>query len=241
MRKHFVIALSLLLLIPLSLKAQDVILKTDGSTVLAKVVSITANEVEYYLWTAQSGPLYVIKQADIRQINYQNGQKDVFPASAPQVTTAEIKRLEGRPLLNAAYGRVFLLGESAQHDQLVALMGSKRADELSHLQFVAGFSGFMTYGMGCVFVGGGLLLTGLSFNKYYVDQKGTFLTLGLISLALGAIDIPLSIKAYERAEDKMYNIVSEYNKEVRKEQKKTPPPTLSFSGTRNGLGLVYRF
>lgn len=65
--------------------AQDVLVKKDGSTILAKVLKITETEVEYKDFNNQDGPTRVISIVNLQAINYQNGQKESFsvPSSTP--------------------------------------------------------------------------------------------------------------------------------------------------------------
>lgn len=79
------ILLFLLLLSATSAFAQDVIVKKDGSTILSKVLKITANEVEYKKYSNQNGPTYTIAKAEVQAINYENGEKETF-GSEPQNT-----------------------------------------------------------------------------------------------------------------------------------------------------------
>lgn len=75
--------------------AQDVLVKKDGSTILAKVLKITETEVEYKDFNNQDGPTRVISIANLQAINYQNGQKETFseqttnPAQKPDIVTNE--------------------------------------------------------------------------------------------------------------------------------------------------------
>ncbi len=75
--------------------AQDVLVKKDGSTILAKVLRITETEVEYKDFNNQDGPTRVISISNLQAINYQNGQKETFseqtanPAQKPDIVTNE--------------------------------------------------------------------------------------------------------------------------------------------------------
>lgn len=62
----------------LGVRAQDVIVKHDGCTILAKVVKVASKEIEYKKYSNQEGPTYVILLSDVKAINYENGEKDVF-------------------------------------------------------------------------------------------------------------------------------------------------------------------
>ena len=57
--------------------AQDVILKTNGDEVQAKVQEIGNNEVKYKKADG-SGPVYAIPKSEVFMITYENGSKDVF-------------------------------------------------------------------------------------------------------------------------------------------------------------------
>ena len=63
---------------PLCIFAQDVIVKKDGSTILAKVNKVGTKEIEYKKWNNLNGPIYTIPVVDLLSINYQNGEKDTF-------------------------------------------------------------------------------------------------------------------------------------------------------------------
>lgn len=65
-----------------SVYAQDVIVLKDGSSVLSKVLEVNASEVKYKKWANQDGPTYTSNKAEILSINYQNGEKDNFSATA---------------------------------------------------------------------------------------------------------------------------------------------------------------
>ena len=58
--------------------AQDVIVKTDGSTVLCRVVEINGTDVIYLKWSDLNGPRYVMDRSMINNINYQDGRQDKF-------------------------------------------------------------------------------------------------------------------------------------------------------------------
>lgn len=61
-----------------TVSAQDVIVKRDGSTILAKILKVGTSEVDYKKWSNQDGPSYAIAKSDLLSINYENGEKDDF-------------------------------------------------------------------------------------------------------------------------------------------------------------------
>lgn len=62
--------------------AQDVIVKTDQSTVLSKVLEITSTEIKYKKWNNIEGPTYSIDRSEVLNINYENGEVENFSNTA---------------------------------------------------------------------------------------------------------------------------------------------------------------
>jgi hypothetical protein len=65
----------LLLLCSVVANAQDVIVKKDGSTVVCRVVEVTATEITYKKWSDLNGSNYVMDKSLASAINYENGKK----------------------------------------------------------------------------------------------------------------------------------------------------------------------
>lgn len=71
--------------------AQDRIVRTDDTTIEAKVLEITPDAVRYKRFSNPDGPTYVLPVGDIRYIQYVNGEREQFapvqpapePAAAP--------------------------------------------------------------------------------------------------------------------------------------------------------------
>ena len=64
-----------------SLQAQDVIQFKDGKTKEVKLVQISDDEVQYYLWTNQEGPLFINSIDKIDFITFKNGEVERFAAN----------------------------------------------------------------------------------------------------------------------------------------------------------------
>ena len=79
--------LFLFLLVPMKIWAQDVIVKKDGTTILAKVNKVGTKEIEFKKWKNRNGPTYTISVEDVLSINYQNGEKDLFDSSLSNAPT----------------------------------------------------------------------------------------------------------------------------------------------------------
>lgn len=69
-----------------SAEAQDVIVKKDGSTILAKVQTVGDDVVEYKKHSNLNGPTYKINVDKLLSINYENGEKDTFESVSSSST-----------------------------------------------------------------------------------------------------------------------------------------------------------
>lgn len=65
----------LLLLCSMSVSAQDVIVKKDGSTIVCRVVELTSTEIIYKKWSDLNGSNYVMDRSQASIINYESGKK----------------------------------------------------------------------------------------------------------------------------------------------------------------------
>lgn len=57
---------------------QDVITKTDGSTIQVKVTDIEETVIKYKKFDNQEGPSYSVNKKDVTKITYSNGSVDKF-------------------------------------------------------------------------------------------------------------------------------------------------------------------
>ena len=68
----------LLFLCSVSVFAQDVIVKKDGSTVVCRVEKVSETDVTYKLWSDLKGSSYVMDKSLVSAINYESGKKEAF-------------------------------------------------------------------------------------------------------------------------------------------------------------------
>lgn len=76
MKKVLILVTSILIVS--AAKAQDLIVMKNAEEILAKVTTITTDNVTYKRWSNLEGPSYTTPKSDIFYIKYQNGEKDVF-------------------------------------------------------------------------------------------------------------------------------------------------------------------
>ncbi|MBP5572259.1 MAG: hypothetical protein J6X39_06280 [Bacteroidales bacterium] len=65
----------------IGLYAQDIITKTDGTDLQAKILEITIGEIKYKKFSNLDGPTYTILKSEVMFITYENGDRDIFGLS----------------------------------------------------------------------------------------------------------------------------------------------------------------
>lgn len=60
------------------INSQDIIKKTNGEEIKAKVMEITSAEIKYKKFTNQDGPTYTVSISTVQYIKYKNGDIDKF-------------------------------------------------------------------------------------------------------------------------------------------------------------------
>ena len=89
------IVLTMLSLAALNVAAQDVVVKKDGSTILAKVLEVNQDNIKYKKFSNQNGPTYTINLSDVMSVNYENGEKEDYSNSSnTNDNNSEVKEIE---------------------------------------------------------------------------------------------------------------------------------------------------
>ena len=85
MKKIVVVFLSTMLFLNI-VKAQDIIYKTDGDEIKAKVLEVS-EVIKYKKADNADGPTYSIAKQDVFMIKYANGTKEMFSAVQDRKST----------------------------------------------------------------------------------------------------------------------------------------------------------
>lgn len=65
-------------IVAMTASAQDIITRTDGSTIEAKVSAITPEAITYHRYDNPAGPLYAVPVSSVSKIRYENGLIETF-------------------------------------------------------------------------------------------------------------------------------------------------------------------
>ena len=82
MKKIAFLTITTLFLIISSLKAQDLIVKTDGTIIKGKISEISDEAIKYKKADNLDGPVYSVSKSSVSAINYENGTVEKFEAPA---------------------------------------------------------------------------------------------------------------------------------------------------------------
>lgn len=96
--KVMTLIVSVLCCVKLS-NAQDVIVMKDNKTILSKVTKVSQTEIEYKKWSDLDGPTYIINKSEVSNINYENGERDIFDSQTGHPDTAKTMMRVGRNLM----------------------------------------------------------------------------------------------------------------------------------------------
>ena len=143
MKKIFLL---MLFLCSMSVWAQDVIVKKDGSTVVCRIVEVTKTEVIYKKWSDLQGSNYIVNQKDLTAIHHENGTKTTFDA-APAVPAETAPSANAQPMTDAELLKMAGVQDGTlQHEMM------QKAKRLKKVGWIVGGSMFA--------IGGALTIAG---------------------------------------------------------------------------------
>lgn len=103
----------------LTVSAQDLIVKTDRSSIEARVMEITPETVRYKRFSNPDGPTYVLPVGDIEYIRYANGEEERFrqPGEPAREVIPATPLVPATPVETAArFARQYDIGEYYDRD-----------------------------------------------------------------------------------------------------------------------------
>jgi hypothetical protein len=87
-----ILILFLLICNSFSTQAQDLIIKRDGDTILAKIIQIDTASIVFKKQSMLDGPVFIEKISAIEKIKYENGEEKIFELreTIPVITKSDI-------------------------------------------------------------------------------------------------------------------------------------------------------
>ena len=229
MKKIFLL---MLFLCSMSVWAQDVIVKKDGSTVVCRIVEVTKTEVIYKKWSDQQGSNYIVNQKDLTAIHHENGTKTAFDA-APAVPAETAPSANAQPLTDADLLK--MAGVQADTPQYEMMQKAKRLKKAGWIS-------------GGIMLAAGALITGC-FDSF--DDEIYGLTVGPLLMGGGIITTTACLVRAKNLKKKASRLsVSSaplYQQDFKLKNGTTLSPSLDIlkdntqRNTTFGVGLTYNF
>jgi len=153
--------------------AQDIIYKTDGNEIKAKVIEIYESSIKYKNFDQQEGPIRNISQSQVFMIKYQDGKTEKFTTitnlkgGAGNDTTKEIKKMSAT--------EIDLKIAKAKTTKNVGLF-------------------LLAPGVVCLFVGGLTYVSNPSISGSFLGTSVPFIISGIIVTSIGQASLNSSKK-----------------------------------------------
>lgn len=227
MKKIFLL---MLFLCSMSVWAQDVIVKKDGSTVVCRIVEVTKTEVIYKKWSDQQGSNYTVNQKDLTAIHHENGTKTTFNA-APAAPTETAPSADAQPMTDAE------LLKMAGFDTTKM---TRRAKRLKMAGWIAGG----------VMLAASIPMIALSFDGGGIPESRTPLyCCGVVAFTGGVVTGAACLVRAKKINRTLYAVSSAslYQQEFRLNNGTTLTPSFDLlkdntrRNTTFGIGLTYNF
>lgn len=229
MKKIFLL---MLFLCSMSVWAQDVIVKKDGSTVVCRILEVTKTEVIYKKWSDQQGSNYIVNQKDLTAIHHENGTKTTFD-TAPAVPAETAPSANAQPLTDADLLK--MAGVQADTPQYEMMQKAKRLKKAGWIS-------------GGIMLAAGALITGC-FDSF--DDEIYGLTVGPLLMGGGIITTTACLVRAKNLKKKASRLsVSSaplYQQDFKLKNGTTLSPSLDIlkdntqRNTTFGVGLTYNF
>lgn len=221
------------------IKSQDLILKTNGDSIKAKITEIGTNGISYKKFDYQNGPTYVEDKSNILLIKLASGEIQKFAPAVANTATTSIMTNTSIPTNSAVTsnststlasndskikierdGKKFTInGQKASrkkvNEQLsksknpLVIVPLKAAKLTKGAQTIVKLTSIPTS------IGGGfaILVTGVDlYNDIRRGRDNTKTYTGILTSLVGTITLPITNKLLKNKSDKMYDkIIDAYN------------------------------
>lgn len=223
MKKLF--ATVMLLSIVMTLAAQDIIFKRDGSVIEALIAERNENDIRYRRINYPDGPLFLVNLADLDSIIYANGDIEVF------ILESEIQP----SLVKDNYGHYYYHNNRISTKEMVNLLKTSCPD--AYAQYKSNMHdeiwGACLTGAGIIMMGFGLGMPSYCASRGYLFSPAGSSLLTAFGSIFTVVGVPLwTVGSINRQNS--YNLYNEYcgAQELVK---------FTIQRSENGIGLALNF
>jgi TM2 domain-containing membrane protein YozV len=183
--------------------SQDVITKSNGEDINAKIIEITQTEIKYKKFDHLDGPIYTLSLNDIFMVKYENGTKEVFSQEdksnmnnlpegvRPGMMYKELKGIYDYNLYTPQYSDPHNIFAAGLCSFFIPGLGQMISGEVGRgLGFFGG-----AIGCGLIYGIGGALMLGSADPYYSGSVDASMLGTGTVLAICGLVGL-LSINIY---------------------------------------------
>lgn len=204
---------------------QDIIKMIDGRVIEASVKEIGDNSIVYKLWDSTDGPDYRVDKSMVGSIKLRSGEEYIYSniIKAANAGISVPTALKNKPysILDATTGKKLSKEELKlilSNDQFESYLTSQKMKKAAIPLAIAGAG----------VAAAGAILGIVASNNDNVDMAGA----ADAAIGAGVVGIIVALPFSIIAQNKVRNIVEDYNKQR---------GMLSLASTQNGFGLIYTF
>jgi hypothetical protein len=222
----FIILLSIISCI---CKGQDTIVKVNGEQIIAKIILVDIDKIQFKKFENLNGPAYNLLMTEVSVIKYENGTKDFFRTKKIEESEIiDIKEPKPDDVIEKHGWDYYYKGEKISKMRLRSVIEMHSTPEIYN-KFNVGYQIYVAgtvvgaIGIGCALIG--------------VIAYTTKMQTGLLSIYTGigvlALGIPISFAGSAIIEKG----VNRYNKSINTSSN----PKLTMGLNNNGVGLTLKF
>ena len=111
------------------LYAQDVIVKTNGEEIEAKIVEVHETEIHYKKHNNQTGPTYILNVTSLKEIRYENGDVEKYKTAENKSKQGKTYKVQKSEEIIVRSGLYYYRGSQISSKKVKQLFAQHNSDE----------------------------------------------------------------------------------------------------------------
>lgn len=201
---------TLLVVLTISVKAQDTIIFRNGDIKSVKVTEVSQKQIKYIMWDFQDGPVYTTSVDDIYMIKYRSGTKEVYDQhkNEQQFHVHQSAQTQDEPkYVRNNGGSLFIDNRVLTVKEASQLLGYDRYNTF--------ISGLRQYQGGGVCIGFSILLGLAGGAAVLFSGNDVPVLAGWVAVGIADILLPIGIVRRSVGKGRMNWAIDDYNREQR--------------------------
>jgi hypothetical protein len=216
-----------------NMKSQDIIVKTNGDSIRAKITEIGTNAISYKKFNDQNGPTYVENKSNILLLKLASGEIQKFPPSVANTSTTSVMTNtanssstgttsasnDGKIKIEREGSNYLVNGKKVKRKTVNELLGESKNPAitvpLKATKMMGGAQKIVKITSIPSTIGGGFTFLLKGVDMWNDIQRGRATTQSYVNAALslvGTLTLPITNKILKKKSNKMYDkLIDIYN------------------------------